>query len=641
MLAADDTSHDWGQPLSEFDFREMGPSLEERSPVADSRAIEDELLGAVMSLIPDAAVVADAEGRIVAVNSHAEEMFGYSQGSLPGLPLETLIPERVRRRHYEHRARYVADPRSRPMGAGLELTGRRRDGTEFAIDISLAPLTNEGQRLVVAAVRDISEQRRAAAAQAELAAIVGSSSDAIISMTLEGQVTNWNKAAHDMFGYSPTEIVGKHVATLVPAPSSPILEDLLAAATEGRFQEALDTRWRHRDGHELDVSVSISPMRDRDGRLRGFSSIVRDNTEHKRDEAELRRLLAEEERLQRQHAVASEIRLALLSGTSLDATLVLICRRASELLEAPVAVVAESDPPRVRVGVGAAHLVGSTSPDTRSLLEALTERAASLGPPDCPALGVPVVVAGVAAAELIVVRAAGGAAFDRGARAIAEALGEQISLAFEFEKVRRLSEQNVLAGDRERIARDLHDHVIQRLFAAGLSLQASQSMVEDPATLGRLSEVVDVLDETIREIRNTIFSLSLSQERARSVRWQIAEVVREVSVALEFEPRVEFVGRDEASIPIRLVPHVVACAREALTNVARHAHASEALVELVVSDDSLTVVVTDNGVGIGTPTRSSGLGNLENRTRLLGGRFEIADGPRGGTRASWTVPLAD
>jgi len=210
--------------LSEFESSEAVRQSEEQSSPEDTRAIAAELLSAVMSLIPDAAVVADPEGRIVSVNEHAEDLFGYLPGSLAGLSIETLIPERVRRRHHDHRAAYVADPQSRPMGAGLELTGRRRDGSEFPIDISLAPITNDGERLVVAAIRDITDQRRAAAAQAELATIVRSSSDAIISTTLDGRITNWNPAAEELFGFRSDEILGEHIVVLVPSHASPILE---------------------------------------------------------------------------------------------------------------------------------------------------------------------------------------------------------------------------------------------------------------------------------------------------------------------------------------------------------------------------------------------------------------------------------
>ena len=194
--------------MSEHDPHRTDTRSDEQRALDDSRVIASELLGAVVSLIPDAAVVADPEGRIVSVNAHLEQLFRYSSGSLTGLSVEILIPERVRRRHQGLRASYMDDPQIRSMGAGLHLTGRRSDGTEFPIDISLAPITNSGNQLVVAAIRDVSQQRQAAAAQAELATIVSSSSDAIFTTSLDGHLTNWNPGAETLFGFNKEEILG-------------------------------------------------------------------------------------------------------------------------------------------------------------------------------------------------------------------------------------------------------------------------------------------------------------------------------------------------------------------------------------------------------------------------------------------------
>ncbi len=227
---------------------EAGPAPGGAAPVGagaltepDTRAISIELLSAMMSLSPDAALVVDSEGRVVAVNERAEDLFGYPHGRLAGLYVEALVPERGRRRHREFRAQFLGQPQSRLMGAGVELTGRRQDGSEFPLDISLAPIVNEGERLVVAAIRDMTEQRRSTAAQAELATIVRSSFDAIISTTLEGKVTNWNPAAEELLGYRGDEILGRHIATLVPSHASVVLEELLDAASEGGHRGARAT----------------------------------------------------------------------------------------------------------------------------------------------------------------------------------------------------------------------------------------------------------------------------------------------------------------------------------------------------------------------------------------------------------------
>ncbi len=139
--------------------------------------------------MPDAAVAVDGDGTIVAVNIRTESFFGYSAEELEGKPIEVLVPERFRHAHRDDRAGFSRDPHARPMGAGLDLYARRRDGTEFPVDISLAPIGDDGS-LVVAAVRDITERKAAQSAQAQLAAIVRSSTDGIFSMTPSGVVTS-------------------------------------------------------------------------------------------------------------------------------------------------------------------------------------------------------------------------------------------------------------------------------------------------------------------------------------------------------------------------------------------------------------------------------------------------------------------
>jgi PAS domain S-box-containing protein len=170
--------------------------------------------------VPDAAVVVDAEGTIVSANEHTATQFGYELGDLVGQPVEILIPERFRHRHRGYRAEYSAAPRARAMGAGLRLFGRRRDGAEFPVDISLAPVTNADEPLVVAAVRDISDRVAATAAQARLAAIVQSSQDAIVSMSVEGAVSSWNPGATQLFGYNGEDILDRHVSQLIPRDES-------------------------------------------------------------------------------------------------------------------------------------------------------------------------------------------------------------------------------------------------------------------------------------------------------------------------------------------------------------------------------------------------------------------------------------
>jgi PAS domain S-box-containing protein len=637
-----------------------GPHIhtESASSAADERAISSELLSAVVSLIPDASVVVDEDGVIVSVNQHAEELFGYPLGSLAGIKIETLLPERARSRHRQHRSAFNAQARSRPMGEGLELTGRRRDGSEFPIDISLAPIVSAGEQLVIAAVRDVTEQRRASATSAELATIVRSTSDAIISTTLDGRITNWNPASESLLGYRSEQVLGLHISTLVPDNASRILEDLLDAATQEKYREALLTKWIHLDAHEVDASVSISLLKDQSSTILGFCYVIRDNTERKRTEDDLHRLLEEEERLQRQHAMTSEVRLVLLSGASLEESLTLICERASEFVGATAVAITVKDERGLHVvaGVGpVAAMIGTPLPPGTSFSEEVIERGEALDTPrrgdrsrvqvpedlpGGPMLGIPLLIAGAVSGSLTFIRPGDAPDFDANARIFAEAIGAQAALAFELDRARKGREQMMLLSDRDRIARDLHDHVIQQLFATGLGLQSSLMWVKEEMTRERISRSIDVLDDTIREIRNTIFSLSQPIGGGQALRVELSQIVEGSSVVLGFSPTLEIIGLTDEGLPDQLVPHVLACAREALSNVGRHAHAQSVLVCLNVDLETVHLKVVDDGVGIGSPERSSGLKNLRERASLFQGSLTLSNMPEGGTSLDWVASLS-
>jgi PAS domain S-box-containing protein len=339
-----------------------------------SRSLTDDVVGAVLEAAPDAILLVDGHGRIVLANHQVETMFGYDRAELFGELVEVLVPEAARDGHVHERRGYEAAPRARAMGVGLDLAGRRRDGSLVPVDIALSPVQAHGERFTIAIIRDITERVQA------------------------------------------------------------------------------------------------------------------------------------QERL-------------------LDA-------------------------------------------------------------------------------------------------------GRQVALL----------------EDRERIARDLHDRVIQRLFAAGLALQALATTTDDRELVARLERSVDDIDASIRDLRTVIFGLARRPSR-QSLRDAIRALVVESSRALSFEPRVRFSGPVDSIVPQVLWEHVVTALREMLTNVAKHAHATE--VDIDVDADSgidgvLRVRVVDNGVGLpDEPPRSGeGLRNLEARARRFGGTFRAERGAAGGTVVEWTVPLA-
>ncbi len=242
----------------------------------------------LVDLAPDGVVVCDRKGTILLVNVAAEKMFRYSRTELIGHPIEALIPDRYRIRHRWHITSFAASPSTRPMGTGLELTGLRKDGSEFPVEISLSPLRGDGGLTISAAIRDITDRRSIERDLQRLASIVDTSEDAIIGETLEGNVTAWNASAERMFGYTAKEMLGTSIAQLVPDGSLAEEREMLDAIARGEKIASFETQRRHKNGSLIDVSIGLSVMYERE-RVVGASKVVRDISERKRMEAATRR----------------------------------------------------------------------------------------------------------------------------------------------------------------------------------------------------------------------------------------------------------------------------------------------------------------------------------------------------------------
>jgi signal transduction histidine kinase len=212
------------------------------------------------------------------------------------------------------------------------------------------------------------------------------------------------------------------------------------------------------------------------------------------------------------------------------------------------------------------------------------------------------------------------------------------SISLELAEARLNEERVLLLEDRARIARDLHDHVIQQVFAAGLVLQASVQRLGHSVDTSGLQQVVDNLDEAIRQIRVSIFQLSPPTNAG--LRASLMEVVHEVRPGLGFDPRIDFDGPIDSVSSEDLARDVLAVVREALTNVAKHAHATTLQLSVHATTTQLTVTVSDDGRGIGETDRRSGLDNLQHRAENRRGSMVLAEVPDlGGTTIVWTVPI--
>jgi len=212
------------------------------------------------------------------------------------------------------------------------------------------------------------------------------------------------------------------------------------------------------------------------------------------------------------------------------------------------------------------------------------------------------------------------------------------STALELAEARRDQQRVLLLEDRARIARDLHDHVIQQLFAAGLMVQATAAHLDAERDVATLSDVVTSLDEAIKQIRVSIFQLQPSS--TTGLRSAVLDVVGEVRPALGLDPRLDLDGPLDSLSTDDLVRDVTAVVREALTNVAKHAHATAAQLSIHATTSRLTVTISDDGRGMTATTRRSGLENMRRRAEDRHGSMVVAELPDlGGTTLVWTVPI--
>jgi PAS domain S-box-containing protein len=248
----------------------------------------EETFQMLLESAPDAIVVIRRDGRIVIVNTQTERLFGYHREELLGQRVEVLMPQRVRRRHVKNRGAYVKHPSVRPMGSGLELYGRRKNGTEFPVDVSLSHVETTGGMLVTSHIRDITERKRTEELASHMASIVEASDDAIFASSLDGTVVSWNSGAERLYGYKADEVVGRPAAILVPPERADELGWVMKGLRRGKHIEHYETTRLHKDGHRIDISVTVSPINGRAGAVIGASMIARDITDRKRVEKALR-----------------------------------------------------------------------------------------------------------------------------------------------------------------------------------------------------------------------------------------------------------------------------------------------------------------------------------------------------------------
>jgi signal transduction histidine kinase len=374
------------------------------------------------------------------------------------------------------------------------------------------------------------------------------------------------------------------------------------------------------------------------------------------------RLYEEAEERRRWTTAISDVRASLLDASSPDAALRLIAMRVNELTGAHGTWVLVG-PSRtdgayevcVQVGAGLDDLTGQrlTTLDN-PVLEVVgsadgvvtvdMQEVGDYQGPNAhvdwgPCVAVPLRGTHSEDAVLIAARSSGAPAFDPLTAPLIAAFADQAAVALDLAARQRMSRRLDVYEDRDRIARDLHDHVIQRVFAAGLSLQSVGPRVQDPDTRRRIGEVIGQLDETVRDIRTTIFDLHNTEDVDESpgLRRRVLDIVTETA-GPDLHPTVRTSGAVDNLVTGDLAADVEAVTREAVSNAARHSGAEHVTVTLDVTDE-VVLEVSDDGRGISERTARSGLRNVEERAIRRGGGLVVEPVPDGGTRLRWWAPL--
>jgi signal transduction histidine kinase len=374
------------------------------------------------------------------------------------------------------------------------------------------------------------------------------------------------------------------------------------------------------------------------------------------------RLYAEARRQQQWLRASAEVTQRLLSGDRPSDVLELVTQQALELSGADLVALALPTENRRQLviehacGDGAAEAIGLVLPAGGSAsgivmaagkpldvedfsndarVAAVSRQHLKLG----PAVLVPLGPAGEVRGVLTAGRHPGALPLSAPAVEMVTTFAAQAGIGIELAEHRRDAQRLALFEDRDRIARDLHDRVIQRLFATGMSLQGAAALLGDSEGARRVEQAVDALDETIKDIRAAIFSLQSRGESVQAgLRARTLAIAEEMTGPLGFAPGLRMAGSLDSGIPDHIAGQMLAALREALANVAKHAHASRADVT-VEAGDELVLLVGDDGVGLKETTRRSGLGNLAVRAGELGGTFRVQAADGGGTKLEWRVPL--
>ncbi|MCP2248039.1 sensor histidine kinase [Lentzea aerocolonigenes] len=346
----------------------------------------------------------------------------------------------------------------------------------------------------------------------------------------------------------------------------------------------------------------------------------------------------------------AEINAQLLAGASAQDALQLIAQRSVELASASWAVVllregdelraaalAGTDVPAVQFTADVPLLAQVLETSAPALVEQVDDHLGDLSAQAGAAVVLPLRAGTNVTGVLLAVRDKDAAAFGADLMPLLASFADQAVVAIEFAENQSAKRLVDVLEDRDRIARDLHDHVIQRLFATGMSLQGALTWVTHPEARRRVTKAVNQLDQTVLEIRTSIFDLQ-ADSGDTGLRRRLLNIVAEITEGAPVSPAIRMSGTIDSLVPDHIGEHAEAVVRETVTNALRHARATE-LTLTVEAGDALIITMVDNGLGMPPEVARSGLRNLEQRAAALNGALTVTGEPGGGTRVTWRVPL--
>jgi PAS domain S-box-containing protein len=592
----------------------------------------------VMRSIRDSVILTDLEGKVTYWNDGATHLFGWTAEEMLGRHYADRFPEPMRS--------WVID-QIRLRAGGQDWAGEhedlRKDGTLVWIDARVRRIADSTGRCVgiLGLAHDISDRKRAEGSRAHLAAIVESSVDAIVAKTLDGTITSWNAGAGRLFGYPAAEIVGRSINVIVPADRHDEEEDILRRIRLGEQIEHFNTIRVHKDGSLVNVSVTVSPIRDATGSVVGASKIARDITNNIEAEEKLRRSehrLAEAQRVAHIGSWELDLNTKELTWSDEHFRLFGLDRREGGIrYEEAMACLLPEDAAQVHQIID--QTMRARRPFKCDYRVRLPDGAIRF------LQGRGEFILGVDGQPVKMV----GTVQDITERKQIEAERENNyqQVLSNREQLRVLSRGLIQAQEteRRRLAGELHDEIGQVLTAVSLSLELTKGTVDEGAR-GRLEESMAIVDRAIDQIRGMSLNLRpamldvMGLESA--LRWFVGQQMNANGTKIEFVSTLA--GK-------RVSPELeTACFRivqETLTNVARHAQAHLVRVELTLSSTELILSIQDDGAGFDVATArlrattggSFGLLGMEERARLLGGSCEIDSAIGCGTTVRVRLPL--